>query len=132
MSPPLSLSFLYTVLTDYLEAQRASILNLHVKKMVCTTNADIAYHLKLRGPHHRRSKLEEGDIIGFFENPQSGETEIELLSDENSGKCRMAGVISRSAYLCGNTPDSDKGMFVIIVVVIVVCLSVCLYKHERL
>ena len=98
-----------SVLTEYLEAQRASIQDLHVRKMICSQNADIAYHLKLGGPRHRQPRLAEGDIIGFFENAGSGNTEIELLSEENSHRCRMAGVISRSAYLYGNAPDTLDG-----------------------
>jgi hypothetical protein len=77
--------------------------------MISTSNADIAYHLKLEGPYYRNHNLEEGDIVGFFESKTTGETEISLLTPNNTDKARMAGVISRSAYLHGNVPENDIG-----------------------
>ena len=48
-----------------------------------TTNADLAYHMKLKVQHD----LEEGDIVGFYEDEESGETYIQRLrSDNNSSK----------------------------------------------
>ncbi|XP_031553759.1 uncharacterized protein LOC116290795 [Actinia tenebrosa] len=92
------------ILTDYLEAQRAQIQHLKVQKMISSPNADIAYHLKLEGPYYRNHNLEEGDVMGFFQNKTTGETEISRLTPSNAREARMAGVISRSAYLHGNVP----------------------------
>ncbi|EDO31184.1 predicted protein [Nematostella vectensis] len=98
------------LLTDYLEAQRASIKELHVKKMICTPNADIAYHVELKGPYYRSKDQEEGDVVGFFEQEKTGKTVIALLTHDNAREARMAGVISRSAYLQGNVPSGNLGM----------------------
>ena len=98
--------YLYAVLTDYLEAQRALIGDLKVVKMV-TNNADIAYHLNLTESARRRPDLEEGDVIAFLTNDKTGRTEIEKLSHENSHRALMAGVISRSAYLYAHAPSRD-------------------------
>lgn len=97
------------ILTDYLEAQRATIQHLKVQKMISSPNADIAYHLKLEGPYYRKQNLEEGDIVGFFQNKTTGETEISRLTPSNAREARMAGVISRSAYLHGNVPEEGIG-----------------------
>ena len=72
-----------------------------------TRNADIAYHVKLTESARRRPDLEEGDVIAFLTNDETGQTEIEKLSYENSPRALMAGVISRSAYLYANAPSSD-------------------------
>lgn len=76
-----------------------------------TENADIAYHLNLTESARRRPDLEEGDVIAFLENTKTGQTEIEKLSHENSGRAVMAGVISRSAYINAHAPrhDVEKG-----------------------
>lgn len=98
------------VLTEYLEAQRALITDLRVVNMT-TENADIAYHLNLTESARRRPDLEEGDVIAFLGNTKTGQTEIEKLSHENSGRAVMAGVISRSAYINAHAPrhDVEKG-----------------------
>lgn len=98
------------VLTEYLEAQRALITDLRVVNMT-TENADIAYHLNLTESARRRPDLEEGDVIAFLGNTKTGQTEIEKLSHENSGRAMMAGVISRSAYINAHAPrhDVEKG-----------------------
>ncbi|XP_020603152.1 uncharacterized protein LOC110042142 isoform X1 [Orbicella faveolata] len=98
------------ILTDYLEAQRALITDLRVVNMT-TESADIAYHLNLTESARRRPDLEEGDVIAFLGNAKTGQTEIEKLTHENSGRAVMAGVISRSAYIYAHTPrhDVEKG-----------------------
>ncbi|XP_073242440.1 uncharacterized protein [Porites lutea] len=95
------------VLTDHLEAQRARIEDLRVVKMVTTGNADIAYHLNLTESAQRRPDLEEGDVIAFVTNAKTGQTEIEKLTQENTQRALMAGVISRSAYLYAHAPSHD-------------------------
>ena len=100
------------VVTDHLEAQRALIKDLTVVNMTTVTeNADIAYHLNLTESARRRPDLEEGDVIAFMGNAKTGQTEIEKLSHENSGRAVMAGVISRSAYIYAHAPrhDVEKG-----------------------
>ena len=76
-----------------------------------TESADIAYHLNLTESARRRPDLEEGDVIAFLGNAKTGQTEIEKLSQENSGRAVMAGVISRSAYIYAHAPrhDVEKG-----------------------
>lgn len=98
------------ILTDYLEAQRARINDLRVAKWT-TEGADIAYHLNLTESSKRRPDLEEGDVIAFLTNPNAGNTEIEKLSQENSSRAVLAGVISRSAYIYAHAPryGSEKG-----------------------
>lgn len=97
------------IVTDHLEAQRALIKDLTVfdMKTMVTRNADIAYHVKLTESARRRPDLEEGDVIAFLTNAETGQTEIEKLSYENSPRALMAGVISRSAYLYAHAPRSD-------------------------
>ena len=50
-------------------------------------------------------------MIAFLGNAKTGQTEIEKLSQENSGRAVMAGVISRSAYIYAHSPrhDVEKG-----------------------
>lgn len=98
------------ILTDYLEAQRARINDLRVAKWT-TEGADIAYHLNLTESSKRRPDLEEGDVIGFLTNPNTGKTEIEKLSQDNSARAVLAGVVSRSAYINAHAPryGSEKG-----------------------
>ena len=45
--------------------------------------------------------------MGFFES-STGETVIDLLTSENAHEARLAGVISRSAYLKGRAGRSDR------------------------
>ena len=45
--------------------------------------------------------FDEGDVVGFFEDSR-GDTVIDLLTSENAHEARLAGVISRSAYLKGH------------------------------
>ncbi|XP_068741308.1 uncharacterized protein [Montipora capricornis] len=97
----------HSVLTDYLEAQRARIENLTVVNLMETRKGDIAYHLNLTETARRRPDLEEGDVIAFLANNKTGQTEIEKLSYENSQHALMAGVISRSAYLNAHAPRND-------------------------
>lgn len=72
-----------------------------------TESADIAYHLNLTESAQRRPDLEEGDVIAFLGNAKNGQTEIEKLSHENSGRAVMAGVISKSAYIYAHAPGHD-------------------------
>ena len=97
------------MVTDHLQARSAIIDNLRVTKPVLTQRGDIAYHFKLK-KHQTDAELEEGDVIGFFENAD-GKTHIEKLTHFNANRARMAGVISRSAYLEAKAPleDSSEG-----------------------
>ena len=45
--------------------------------------------------------------MGFFES-STGDTVIDLLTSENAHEARLAGVISRSAYLKGKAGRSDR------------------------
>lgn len=46
-------------------------------------------------------------MVGFFESPR-GDTVIDFLTSENAHEARLAGVISRSAYIKGNIGRYDK------------------------
>ncbi|PFX23603.1 uncharacterized protein LOC111332759 [Stylophora pistillata] len=98
------------IITNRLDAQSALINELRVKKPILTQKGDIAYHFKLNKTE-LDLPLEEGDIIGFFES-SSGNTHIEKLTQFNASKAKMAGVISRSAYLEARTPadGEEKGL----------------------
>lgn len=98
------------ILTDYLEAQRTRINDLRVAKWT-TEGADVAYHLNLTESSKRRPDLEEGDVIAFLTNRNTGQTEIEKLTHENSARAVLAGVISRSAYIYAHAPrhSNEKG-----------------------
>ena len=87
-----------------LEAEFAKIKTLEVEQ-IQTVNHDIAYYIKRKNPNER--PYEEGDVVGFFDSP-SGDTVIDLLTSENAHNARLAGVISRSAYLIGNTGRCDN------------------------
>ena len=97
------------VIADRLEAHFATIDELQVKKPIVTQRGDIAYHFKLKRSDSD-IPLEEGDVIGFFEE-DDGKSRIERLTHFNASRARMAGVISRSAYLEAKTPadDEEKG-----------------------
>jgi len=75
-------------------------------EQIKTTNHDIAYYIKRKYPGNE-SLFEEGDVVGFFESP-TGETVIDLLTSDNAHEARLAGVISRSAYLKGKAGRSDR------------------------
>ena len=72
-----------------------------------TRGRDIAYHFRINGPH---SEFKEGDVVAFVEGPDK-RTRIELLTTDNYGKAKMAGVISRSNFISGNLPkESCEGL----------------------
>ena len=97
------------MITDHLEAATANIQQLKVNRPIQTARGDVAYHFKLKDCP-KDVQLTEGDLIGFFENPKSGKSEIRPLTCDNARYAKMAGVISRSAWLEGKTPgDDDKG-----------------------
>ena len=97
------------VITDHLEAATANIKHLKVNHPIQTPRGDVAYHFKLKDCP-KNIQLEEGDLIGFFENPHDGKSEIRRLTCDNARYAKLAGVISRSAWLEGKTPgDDDKG-----------------------
>lgn len=90
---------------QYLEAEFARIKTLEVEQ-IKTTNHDIAYYIKRKYPDDENT-FEEGDVVGFFESP-TGDTVIDLLTSENAHEARLAGVISRSAYLKGKAGRFDR------------------------
>ena len=94
------------VITDHLEATTANIKQLKVNHPIQTQRGDIAYHFKLKDCA-KKFELQEGDIIGFFENSY-GKSEIRRLTCENVRHAKLAGVISRSAWLEGKTPSEEE------------------------
>ena len=68
-----------------------------------TTRADLAYHLTLKDPEQYHD-LEEGDIVGFYKDEESGETYIKRLRSDNIHNALHAGVVSRSHWLAGHKP----------------------------
>ena len=101
-----------TVITDHLEANSASIEELRVGKPILTQRGDIAYHFKVKKTLCRGA-LEEGDVVGFFQD-SNGNPGIERLDHTNASTARMAGVISRSAYLEARAPadDAERGKLI--------------------
>ena len=107
--------FFLAVICCHLQAELAKIKNLEVEEMV-TKNHDIAYYLKVAP--HLLIKFEEGDVVGFFES-STGNTYIDFLTFENSSRARMAGVISRSAFLKGRAGHSDgTGKFLLLLLLL--------------
>lgn len=94
------------VITDRLEAKSAFVHQLQVDKPIVTQRGDIAYHFPLNKSAHDGA-LEEGDVIGFFGEPHE-KSHIEKLTHFNASRAKMAGVISRSAYLEAKTPAEDE------------------------
>ena len=103
--------FIFTIPTDsryesficqQIEADIAKIKDLEVEQ-IKTANHDIAYYVK----RQNESQFEEGDVVGFFER-KTGGTVIDFLTSDNAHEARLAGVISRSAYLVGNTGQYDE------------------------
>lgn len=84
---------------QYLEAEFSRIKTLEVEQIL-TRNHDIAYYIKRKDPDG--IPFDEGDVVGFFANDK-GEAVIDLLTSENARQARLAGVISRSAYLKAHT-----------------------------
>lgn len=68
-----------------------------------TTKADLAYYMKLKEAD-KYDDLEEGDIVGFYEDEESGETYIQRLRSNNIHNALHAGVVSRSHWLAGHKP----------------------------
>lgn len=85
-----------------IEAEVARISNLEVEQ-IKTANHDIAYYIK----RQNESPFEEGDVVGFFKS-DTGSTVIDYLTSDNACEARLAGVITRSAYLVGNTGRYDE------------------------
>jgi hypothetical protein len=81
------------ILVDMLDAKTAKVENLVAKGFtvnggkfrVETSNGDLAYHMKLKEPE-KYDDLEEGDIVGFYEDEKSGKTYIQLLRSSNIHK----------------------------------------------
>lgn len=94
------------VVTDRLEANSALIHQLQVEKPIVTQRGDIAYHFPMN-KSDLDVPLEEGDVIGFFGEAHE-KTHIEKLTYFNAFKAKMAGVVSRSAYLEAKTPAEDE------------------------
>ena len=68
-----------------------------------TTNADLAYYMKLIEAD-KYDDFEEGDILGFYEDKESGETYIQRLRSNNIHDVLHAGVVSCSHWLAGHKP----------------------------
>ena len=87
-------------MTYHLEAETAKIKHLEVG-LWKTYQHDIAYNF-IKVKKEETQTFEEGDVVGFFD--RNGErTVIDYLTEENSHQAHMAGVISRHAYIEGNT-----------------------------
>ncbi|CAB3991426.1 Hypothetical predicted protein [Paramuricea clavata] len=98
------------ILVDLLDAKTAMVDKVVVKDLevqgtcsINTTRADLAYHLTLKEPE-KYGDLEEGDIVGFYKDDESGETYIQRLRSNNIDHALHAGVVSRSHWLAGHKP----------------------------
>lgn len=94
------------LIVDNLKAQTAVIGSLVVES-IGTPNADIAYHLKVEDPE-KCAGLEEGDVVGFYTDPNDGTTFIKPLEGGDIKNAVHAGVISRSHYIAGHKPMDNK------------------------
>ena len=97
---------LTTLVTDSLIARTAIIDDLVLGNLstcgtMSTSNADIAYHLKIKD-EEVGMELEEGDVVGFFTDKDDGGTYIKLLRSSDAESAVHAGVVSRSAYINAN------------------------------
>lgn len=101
------------ILVDMLDAKTAHITNLVLaaegpkRARIQTSNADIAYHLRIKDPK-LYGELEEGDIVGFYVDEESGESYIQRLRSDNIHNAVHAGVVSRSYWLEGNKPHGTE------------------------
>ena len=77
-------------------------------QVIKTQNRDIGYHIPLKDLS-QKGELNEGDVVGFFEDDYE-KTVIERLSKENYHRAKLAGVITRSFYVEGLCPESQKGI----------------------
>ncbi|CAB3990428.1 Hypothetical predicted protein [Paramuricea clavata] len=98
------------ILVDMLDAKTAEVDKVVVKNLqvngilnVNTTGADLAYHLTLKEPE-KYGDLQEGDIVGFYKDEESGETYIQRLRSNNIHNALHTGVVSRSHWLAGHKP----------------------------
>ena len=98
------------ILVDLLDAKTATVDKVVVKDLevqgtcsINTTRADLAYHLTLKEPE-KYGDLQEGDIVGFYKDEESGETYIQRLRSNNIHHALHAGVVSRSHWLAGHRP----------------------------
>ena len=96
-------------MTCYLEAETAKITNLEVESWQ-TVQHDIAYSF-IKVKKEETQRFEEGDVVGFFDCNE-GRTYIDFLTEENSYNANLAGVISRHAFIKGNSAlekETGKG-----------------------
>ena len=93
-----------TAKVDHLVAKGLSVTGGHFR--VETSNADLAYHMLLKEPE-KYGDLQEGDIVGFYEDEESGETYIQRLRSNNIQNALHAGVVSRSHWLAGHKPVNE-------------------------
>lgn len=95
-------------MVELLQADKAVIGNLVVK--CCFSGpkkkADIAYHFNVQ-PSEFQENLEEGDIVGLDEKYGGGEVSMSRLTSWNIRRVLQVGVISRSAFFEGNTPNDE-------------------------
>jgi len=89
-----------------LQAKSALVGTLEAQ-VIRTQNRDIGYHIPLKDLS-QKGELNEGDVVGFFEDDYE-KTVIERLSKENYHRAKLAGVITRSFYVEGLCPESQKG-----------------------
>ena len=90
-----------------LQAKNALVGTLDAQ-VIRTQNRDIGYHIPLKDLS-QKGELNEGDVVGFFEDDYE-KSVIERLSKENYHRAKLAGVITRSFYVEGLCPESQKGM----------------------
>ena len=102
-----SFAFLCTGNFDNLQARNALVGTLEAQ-VIRTQNRDIGYHIPLKDLS-QKGELNEGDVVGFFEDDYE-KTVIERLSKENYHRAKLAGVITRSFYVEGLCPESQKGI----------------------
>ena len=87
------------------EVDKVVVKNLQVNGIlnVNTTRADLSYQLTLKEPE-KYGDLQEGYIVGFYKDEESGETYIQRLRSNNVHNVLHTGVVSRSHWRAGHKP----------------------------
>jgi hypothetical protein len=87
------------------EVDKVVVKNLQVNGIlnVNTTRADLSYQLTWKEPE-KYGDLQEGDIVGFYKDEESGATYIQRLRSNNVHNVLHTGVVSRSHWLAGHQP----------------------------
>ena len=92
-----------TVITNELKTKELEVDGTYIGEFLQTSNADIAYHFRLKeGQHH----FEEGEIVGFVGS--GNEQTIQKLTLWNCIDVKFKGVVTRRQYFEAHRPKDRK------------------------